>query len=622
MSALTVAWSMVSAVGLLLGGIQFMIWTRDRERAAALLAAVMASAAGVLALLELGLMTASSPTAYQVLLWWSVPLIFAILVPMTWFVYVYLGTARRWLAIAITALWVLNLIVNFAMPGNAVFTSITSLRIETTFWGEPYFVANGIVNPLKFVSELSSLLIMCFVADASLRAYRRGLRRKALVIGGSILFYIVVAGVHTPLVDAGLVKTPYMISFTFTAIALAMAAELVDGVIRAAVYGRELAAWQIKWRTLLDEIQLAVVGLDRNGQINYVNRFFRKITGLPESQLLGRPAASLAPSTQTGEVERWIAGVPAKTPRQSVQFPLETASGEQRDLVWSTVPLRDGDGAYDGLLSIGKDITDELRTQGELHRTQREIERLSRAIIVGELGSTLAHELNQPLAAILSNAQAAQRMLKAETADLKEIREILADIILDDRRAGEVIDRMRTMLRSGEVESVAFELNAAIREVLVLIEGERKKHGVVIEFEPALKLLKLRGGRIQIQQVVMNLVVNAMRAVSVLPAEDRRMRIETRLAGDKASIIVEDHGPGVPEDIAPRIFEPLVTTKDAGLGMGLAISRRIVETHGGSIQLAEGRLRGARFEVVLPLRPPEMREVAEREVVEKAAAHA
>ena len=120
----------------------------------------------------------------------------------------------------------------------------------------------------------------------------------------------------------------------------------------------------------------------------------------------------------------------------------------------------------------------------------------------------------------------------------------------------------------------------------------------------------------------MNLVVNAMRAVSVLPAEDRRMRIETRLAGDKASIIVEDHGPGVPEDIAPRIFEPLVTTKDAGLGMGLAISRRIVETHGGSIQLAEGRLRGARFEVVLPLRPPEMREVAEREVVEKAAAHA
>ena len=620
---LTVAWSMVSSVGLLLGVIQFMVWLRDRERTAFLLAAIMASAAGSLALLELELITSRSVADYQKIVWWNNVAIFAILVPMTWFVYLHLGTARRWLATAITAAWVFGLLVNIAMPGNLTFSSVTALRIETTFWGERFALAEGVQNPFKFVAELASLLIAIYVADASVRAYRRGLRRQALITGGSILFFILVAGVHTPLVDAGLVKTPFMVSFVFTAIALAMAVQLVDEVARAALYGRELEAWQTKWRSLLNEIELAVVGLDRDGRINYVNRFFRTLSGFSHAQLLGRPAASLAPSTELAEFERWLAAVPGRVPRPSTRFPVKTASGEHREVVWSTVMLRNGDGAYDGLLSIGKDVTKELRTQGELHRTQREIERLTRAIIIGELGSTLAHELNQPLAAILSNAQAAQRLLGAEPADAEEIREILADIVADDRRAGDVIDRMRSMLRNGEVERDKFELAAAIREVLVLIEGERKKHDVAIAFEPAPEPLEVWGGRIQIQQVVMNLAMNALRAVSNLPAEDRRVRIEAFLAGHTVSIVVEDCGPGVPEEIAPRIFEPFVTTKDAGLGMGLAISRRIVETHGGRIRLATGNLGGASFEVALPLRPPGAREEKEeREVVERAAAHA
>lgn len=603
---------MVSAVGLLLGGIQFMIWMRDRDRLAYLLAAIMASAAGALALLELGLITRQSAAEFQNIVWWNNLAIFAILVPMTWFVYLYLGTARRWLAIAITAAWTASILVNFVMPGNLTFSSITALRMETTFWGERFAMAEGVENPFKVVADLASLLIAIYVADATVRAYRRGLRRQALVIGGSILFFIVVAGVHTPLVDAGVVRTPFMISFAFAAIALAMAAELVDGVSRAAIYNRELSAWQTKWRTLLDEIQLAVVGLDRDGRINYVNRFFRRLSGLSVDQLLGRPATSLAPKNQLADFKRWLAEVPHKTPRPSVQFPLETASGGRRELVWSTVALRNGEGAYDGLLSIGKDITSLLRTQGELHRTQREIEHLTRAVIVGELGSTLAHELNQPLAAILSNAQAAQRLLDAEPMDEDEIRAILADIVADDRRAGEVIDRMRSMLKNGEVASDRFELNAAIREVLDLIEGERKKHDVAIAFEPTPKPIEIWGGRVQIQQVVMNLVLNAVRAVRDLPSGDRQIRIATFGAPDSSSIVVEDSGPGVPKDIAPRIFEPFVSTKDAGLGMGLAISRRIVETHGGRIKLTSGSLGGARFEVALPV------EILE----EKVAAHA
>ena len=122
---------------------------------------------------------------------------------MTWFVSVYLGTARRWLAITITALWGGHVLLNFLSPGNALFTSLTGLRIKTTFWGESFVVADGIVNPLKYAADVASILILVYVVDASLRAFRNGLRRKALVIGGSIVFFIVGAGVHTPLVDAG-----------------------------------------------------------------------------------------------------------------------------------------------------------------------------------------------------------------------------------------------------------------------------------------------------------------------------------------------------------------------------------------------------------------------------------
>ena len=403
------------------------------------------------------------------------------------------------------------------------------------------------------------------------------------------------------MVDAGLIRTPYIISFTFSAIAVAMTMELVDRVVQAASYGRALATWEKKWTSLLNNIHLAVVGLDREGRINYVNPFFSTLTGLSEEQLVNRPAASLAPSTEMARFERWLDELPKKSVSTSVQFPIETVSGERRDLDWSTVPLRDTDGTYNGLLSIGEDITEWLQAQDELQRNRQEMERLTRAIILGELGSALAHELNQPLAAILSNAQAAQRLLQAEAADLGEIREILADIVADDKRAGEVIDRMRRMLKSGDVVNEEFDLNAAIREVLDLVEGERKKRDVAIEFKPAGARLKLWGGRIEVQQVMMNLVLNGISAVCERPPGERQIRIETSRADRTASISVDDSGPGVPKDAAQRIFEPFVTTKDSGLGMGLAISRRIVEAHSGEIGQAVSDLGGARFVVTLPI---------------------
>ncbi len=594
---------MISSVGLLLGVIHLLIWLRDRQQLSLLLAAIMASGAGALGLLELGMMTATSAEAYQTLVFSTILAIFAIVVPMTWFVYLYLGTAQRWLAIAITGLWIGNVIVNLATPegANALFTSITALRIETTFWGDSFVAADGVVNSWKYFSDFASLLIVIFVADAAVRAYRCGLRRKAIAVGGSILFFIVVAGIHTPLVDAGLVRTPYMVSFSFIAIAVALTIELVDQVVRSAAYGRELASWEKKWTSLLNEIHLAVVGLDRRGRIDYVNPFFRETSGFSEAELLERPATRLVPKSHLGRFRRWLAEAPDSGPRKGIQFPLETASGEKREIIWSTVSLRDSNGEYSGMLSIGEDITDQLLARRELHRTQLEIEHLTRALILGELGSTLAHELNQPLAAILSNAQAAQRLLKQGNPNLDEIQEILTDVVADDRRAGVVIERMRSMLKKGKAEYEVFELNDTVKEMLTLVEGERKRVDAAIELELALSPIMVSGGRVQIQQVIMNLVVNALWAVAPKPLGNRQIRIESSCSADEVLIAVEDNGPGVSKALERRLFQPYVSTRTTGLGMGLAISRRIVMAHDGSIKLSKGNLGGARFEVTLPL---------------------
>ncbi len=603
MSFLTVAWSMIASMGFLLGLMHFLIWWRDRQQYALLLASIMACAAGSLTLLELGTMTATSLEGYQTLVLWTVAATFGILVPMTWFVVFYLGTARQWLAMTITAVWIGALIVNFATPGdgNLVYTSITALRIETTFWGDPFVVADGVINPLTYFAHIASVIIVIFVADAALAAYRRGLQRKASIIGGSILFFIVIAGIHTPLVDTGLVRTPYLIGIFFVAITVAMALELVDQAVRAGIYGRELASWEKKWTTLLNEIQLAVVGLDQSGRINYVNPFFRDTSGFSQAHLLKRSAASLIPKSHRARFEKWLAEAPHIGPGTGLQFPLETASGDRREIVWSTVALRDGHGEYAGLLSIGEDISDRLQTHKELQQSQIEIEHLTRALIVGELGSTLAHELNQPLAAILSNAQAAKRLLKQGSVNLEDIQEILTDIVADDRRAGEVIDRMRTMLKKGKGTSEVFDLNDAIKEALHLVEGERKKSGTTIDLQLAVSPLMVSAGRVEIQQVIVNLVVNALRAVASQLPGDRCIQIETASSAGLASIAIEDSGPGVSKAVERRLFQPFFSTTSSGLGMGLAISRRIIAAHDGSIKLSKGKLGGARFEATIPL---------------------
>ena len=223
----------------------------------------------------------------------------------------------------------------------------------------------------------------------------------------------------------------------------------------------------------------------------------------------------------------------------------------------------------------------------------------SRLALAGELTASIAHEINQPLGAILANAAAAQMILERDPSRTAEVCQILSDIRDDDRRASEVIRHLRTLLSRREMERVEVEVNAVVRGVLALVERDATRRGVEIAIELA-PLPPVRGDAVHLEQVVLNLVLNAFESMADTPAGQRRVTLRTEEAGDGVEISIEDSGPGFAPDQLDRLFEAYFTTKRHGMGLGLAIARFIVEAHGGRIGAAQAEAGGALFRIVLP----------------------
>jgi two-component system sensor kinase FixL len=219
---------------------------------------------------------------------------------------------------------------------------------------------------------------------------------------------------------------------------------------------------------------------------------------------------------------------------------------------------------------------------------------------VGELTASLAHELNQPLAAILANSDAGQRYLRDDKTDPAEMCAVLSEIGDDVRRASDVIKQLRTLLRKDEVHAGELDLNELARGVLRLVDNDALLRKVRLEFEPAATPPFVHGVAVQLQQVVLNLVVNAFEATAVRADAERRVAVRIADAeGETVELVVEDSGHGL-NGHDERIFEPFFTTKAEGMGMGLSIARTIVSSHGGTIVASDNLARGATFRVLLP----------------------
>jgi signal transduction histidine kinase len=238
----------------------------------------------------------------------------------------------------------------------------------------------------------------------------------------------------------------------------------------------------------------------------------------------------------------------------------------------------------------------------ETQRLRQELTHIGRVSAMGELAASLAHELNQPLTAILSNAQAAQRLLAVDVIDLDEVREILSDIVADDKRAAAVIHRLRVLLKKGAVDFVPLDVNEIVGEVAWLVKSDALLRNVSMSLELAPDLPSVQGDRVQLQQVVLNLVLNALEALRPPSAGARTLVIRTASDGTAAvTVAVQDSGTGIDENDTDRIFRPLYTTKAEGLGMGLAIARTIVDAHGGRVGAANNEHGGATVQFALPV---------------------
>lgn len=361
---------------------------------------------------------------------------------------------------------------------------------------------------------------------------------------------------------------------------------------------------------VLASLQDHIGVVDREGVLIEVNESWQRF--VRDSGLFWMNRASLgvnypavcrnaARSHQDAKSEQVLAGLEAILGGDPKPFHMEYTCPTSAGELWfemSAVPLRRPEG---GAIIRHTDITGRKRAELESREQRRELAHLTRVAMLGELSGALAHELNQPLTAILSNAQAGQRLLAREPVDLAEIREVLKDIADDDRRAGAVIHRLRAMLKKEELALQPLDLSEVAREVLDLAHSDLITRNMLVTARLAAGLPPVRGDRVQLQQVLLNLVLNACESIAICGPSDRRLTITTARVADGVQVSVSDHGTGIEAGAMSRLFEPFFTTKQHGLGLGLSICRSIVAEHGGRLWATNNEDKGgATFYLVLP----------------------
>jgi len=250
------------------------------------------------------------------------------------------------------------------------------------------------------------------------------------------------------------------------------------------------------------------------------------------------------------------------------------------------------------------DIEDRKRAEQERERLRQfeaDLAHINRVSMLGELAASVAHEVNQPLTGIVSNGSACLRLLAGDTPNVEEAREAVSDMVRDGKRAGEVIARIRAMTKRAATPREQLDLNETICEVIVLLGDEATRNSVIVRTHFADDLSRVLGDRVQLQQVVLNLVMNAIEAMSSVKGRPREVVIHTRnVDGGQVQVTVEDSGVGLDPITITKIFQPFYTTKSSGMGMGLSICRSIVQNHGGRIWAAANDGAGTSFHFTLP----------------------
>jgi len=606
MSWILVLYVMMAAFSATIAGIYLAAWLMQREAWSYLVFVLLAVSISALAGAELWMLRAQTPEEYATALrWFHVP-IWSGFVALVVLVHLRLRPRFSWAGWLAVGLRTVSLIANFVTGSNLNYAAPTGIDYLTLL-GEPVAIATGgVPNPWMLTGQASLLLSILFLLDGGISAWRRGEGMRSLVLTLSLFFAVAVGTIQAILVFWGLVQLPILITPLFLFVAVVMGSELSFGLLRAARAEREV---QIKEAALgLTEQRLSLAAeaaeagfwsLDTQSGDTWATAKTRELFGLPPGGALHLADLMKRVHPQDrARLNQLIEAALRSNASYRAEFRVVDPGGRTRWLAGLGRGVAESEGGAKMLMGVSMDISARKAMLDKLRRQRARLERVSRAETVSELSSFLAHELNQPLAMILTNAEAAQALLAGEPADLSEVRDILADIVSADRRAADVIRHLRGLLERGEPQREELLLDDAIHRVLRLIGNEVDDQGVTVNLSLVPDLPSVKADRILIEQVLLNLLNNACEAVAGNTPDERRVSIVTRVVGDDVLVDVTDNGCGLPDP--ERVFTPFYSTKPGGLGMGLAIVRSILESHGGSVRAESAPVRGTTVTLSLP----------------------
>ena len=372
-------------------------------------------------------------------------------------------------------------------------------------------------------------------------------------------------------------------------------------------YRRRIRQLQREFRQLHDMIESipAMAWTARpNGSDPFVNRQWAEFTGVPDNDSAASGwVGAVHAEDRDAYADKWAASRAAGESFETEARFRRAGSGEYRWLLARSVPLRDVHGKIVRWYGLLADIEDRKRIEEErkrLRELETELAHINRVSVLGELSASIAHEVSQPLSGVIINGGACLRWLGADVPNIEEAREAARRIVSDGKRAGEVIARIRALAKRESSPRDRLDLNEIIREVLALVADAANREYVSIHPTSADDLHPVAGDRVQLQQVVLNLVMNSIEAMSAVTGRTRELIVSTANVGSgQVQVTVEDSGPGLDADTMEKLFEPFFTTKPTGMGMGLSICRSIVESHGGRLWVTAKEGPGAAFHFTL-----------------------
>lgn len=359
--------------------------------------------------------------------------------------------------------------------------------------------------------------------------------------------------------------------------------------------------------SLLDLTHDTVFVRDRNDVITYWNRAATELYGWRREEAVGHRAAQLLdtvfPAPQAAildELER--------TGRWEGELIHKTRDGRHVTVASRWALQRDARGRPVSILETNNDVTAHRTVEDKLHRSRMELAHVSRIATLGELTASIAHEVNQPLAAVVANGEAGLRWLGRPVPELGQVKTTVEAMIRNARRASDVIVRLRALARKADAVQAPLSIAELVEQTTLLVERELRTHEVSLSTALPADLPPVLGDRVQLQQILINLLINAIQALDAVPADRRVLSVGAErevdeACGDVVVVHFDDSGPGIPDDVLPRLFDAFFTTKSEGMGMGLSICRSIVEAHGGRISAVNRPAGGASFRLVLPIAP-------------------